>query len=526
MAVIRFTAPKPYQDIGFRIIDKPWDRKRTRIVYDRGILQYVFCCSCSPSRFISLVVLVVLIVHHSFQVVFPICSEVLQEVKDEYLEIIMNKILDGRSRAGCSVPGRLTTSGRTNPSISCRASNLDLLRAVGEQFNKEASWVRDLVVPLAPWVGDELSAPSGGSEDNPQTRSPIDLARDDPRSKFAIVDGVQMHYQITESSSVSRQEDPDAPVIVMLHGFNASLHSFRGNVQGLADRTGLRVISFDRPPFGLSGRPLKWGPGEELAFDPYADSGSRLGMKLVKEVLGFARNKLILVGHSAGSLTALLMHEISPDDVAGLVFVAPALPATPEHSFQRQATFGTQMRIVIGRAIMSNDETGVRYVRRMIQKQRNDLLENGLDYQPHPSTSSTYQSSMDTDTEDGDKIREMEVIKEMEVIAEREAIEGYLRPLESPDWDKGALLNLRSFWLPQQYDYSILGHDLPVQVVVGATDRLTPAGKALYDILQGQKEHVELVEFENCGHCVMEIVPGEFNEAVVDFIDRQVMQRR
>ena len=41
MAVIRFSAPKPYQDIGFRIIDKPWDRKRTRIVFDRGILQYV-----------------------------------------------------------------------------------------------------------------------------------------------------------------------------------------------------------------------------------------------------------------------------------------------------------------------------------------------------------------------------------------------------------------------------------------------------------------------------------------------------
>jgi hypothetical protein len=47
MAVIRFTAPKPYQDIGFRIIDKPWDRKRTRIVYDRGILQYVLCVSTS-----------------------------------------------------------------------------------------------------------------------------------------------------------------------------------------------------------------------------------------------------------------------------------------------------------------------------------------------------------------------------------------------------------------------------------------------------------------------------------------------
>ena len=247
-------------------------------------------------------------------------------------------------------------------------------------------------------------------------------------------------------------------------------------------------------------------------------------MKLVREALGFARNKLVLVGHSAGSLTALLMHEMSPEDIAGLVFVAPALPATPEHSFQRQATFGTQMRIVIGRAIMSNDETGVHYVRRMIQKQRKDLLENGLDYKPHPSTSSTYQS-MESGTEDegGNTMGGMDV---MEAIAEREAIEGYLRPLESPDWDKGALLNLRSFWLPQQYDYSILGRDLPVQVVVGATDRLTPAAKALFSILQGQKDNVELVEFEGCGHAICEIVPGEFNDAVVDFIDRQVMQIR
>ncbi len=80
MAVIRFTAPKPYQDIGFRIIDKPWDRKRTRIVYDRGILQYVLCVSTScgarhltrcrlPRR------------PPAVQVVFPVRSEILQKVR-------------------------------------------------------------------------------------------------------------------------------------------------------------------------------------------------------------------------------------------------------------------------------------------------------------------------------------------------------------------------------------------------------------------------------------------------------------
>lgn len=40
--IIRFSAPKPYADIAFRLIDKPWDRKRTRIVYERHILQVYF----------------------------------------------------------------------------------------------------------------------------------------------------------------------------------------------------------------------------------------------------------------------------------------------------------------------------------------------------------------------------------------------------------------------------------------------------------------------------------------------------
>ena len=40
--IIRISAPKPYQDVAFRIIDKPWNERRTRIVFDRGILQIYF----------------------------------------------------------------------------------------------------------------------------------------------------------------------------------------------------------------------------------------------------------------------------------------------------------------------------------------------------------------------------------------------------------------------------------------------------------------------------------------------------
>lgn len=34
------------------------------------------------------------------------------------------------------------------------------------------------------------------------------------------------------------------------------------------------MIAFDRPPFGLAQRPLEWGPGQRLQYNPYALDGS------------------------------------------------------------------------------------------------------------------------------------------------------------------------------------------------------------------------------------------------------------
>ncbi len=34
------------------------------------------------------------------------------------------------------------------------------------------------------------------------------------------------------------------------------------------------MIAFDRPPFGLAQRPLEWGPGQRLQYNPYELDGS------------------------------------------------------------------------------------------------------------------------------------------------------------------------------------------------------------------------------------------------------------
>lgn len=51
-------------------------------------------------------------------------------------------------------------------------------------------------------------------------------------------------------------------------------------------------------------------------------------------------------------------HNVSPP--AGLGFVAPALPTTPENSFTRRANLGQQLRFVAVRGLLQDDRLGLR----------------------------------------------------------------------------------------------------------------------------------------------------------------------
>ena len=65
------------------------------------------------------------------------------------------------------------------------------------------------------------------------------------------------------------------------------------------DQRGCRIIAFDRPPFGLSERPLEWEDGHE----PYSvEGGARLTVGLM-EALGVP--SAILVGHSMGATVSM-----------------------------------------------------------------------------------------------------------------------------------------------------------------------------------------------------------------------------
>ena len=92
-----------------------------------------------------------------------------------------------------------------------------------------------------------------------------------------------------------------------------STFNWRGAMQPLAevpvsdDYPGCHVIAFDRPPFGLSQRPLQWAEGR----DPYTtEGGARLAAGLL-DALGV--KSAVVVGHSMGATVSVeLLKQCAP----------------------------------------------------------------------------------------------------------------------------------------------------------------------------------------------------------------------
>jgi pimeloyl-ACP methyl ester carboxylesterase len=101
---------------------------------------------------------------------------------------------------------------------------------------------------------------------------------------------------------------PDAPVILLLHGFPTSGHMFRNLIPALADR--YRVIAPDLPGFGNTVAPPR--AGFEYSFDNLAEViGSFV------DALGFSRYALYIFDY--GAPTGLRLAMKHPERVTAIV---------------------------------------------------------------------------------------------------------------------------------------------------------------------------------------------------------------
>ncbi len=123
-----------------------------------------------------------------------------------------------------------------------------------------------------------------------------------PPSTFVDIAGVRLHLRDTGPR--------DAPAVVMLHGFGASLHTWDDWAALLESDD--RIIRIDLPGFGLTG-PDPTGD--------YTDARSIAVLLALLDRLGVQRATFI--GNSMGGRIAWAFAAAHPDRVAKLVLVSP-----------------------------------------------------------------------------------------------------------------------------------------------------------------------------------------------------------
>lgn len=277
----------------------------------------------------------------------------------------------------------------------------------------------------------------------------------DPDSLFVDIDGLLVHYKVV---------DGEGPAIVLLHGFAASVFSWRKVMSPLGEMG--TVVAFDRPAFGLTDRPMPGEWGDENPYSPEAQA--ELTVALMDE-LGL--EKAVLVGHSAGGSVALLTALTYPDRVEALVLEDASVyenSGTPEwmRPLLRTRPMGRLGPLFV-RTITLWGEAAIRAA-----------------------------------WDDPDKITV-------------ELISGYKRPLEAENWDK-ALWELVLASHPLDLEKRLAEVSVPTLVITGERDRIVATGNS--ERLAGELPGSQLVVIPDCGHVPHEECPDLFLEAVTGFL--------
>ncbi len=126
--------------------------------------------------------------------------------------------------------------------------------------------------------------------------------------QFITVNGTQLHVFIQGTG----------PDLVLLHGASGNLRDFSfALIDQLSDH--YRVIAFDRPGLGYSGRAL---PGYDSAFTAQAETLSEQATLLQAAAAQLGADKPLVMGQSYGGAVGLAWALNQPDTLAGLILVS------------------------------------------------------------------------------------------------------------------------------------------------------------------------------------------------------------
>jgi len=273
-------------------------------------------------------------------------------------------------------------------------------------------------------------------------------------SRFVDIDGVRIHYQ--------EAGDPNAPALVLIHGFASSTLVWSKVFLPLAE-IGFRVIAIDMVGFGYSGKPRN---GE------YTIAGQASLLNSLLDRLNIKR--ATLAGSSYGGAVAATCALDYPQRVQKLVLIGTVNNNRPLN-YKLMRVFGSP---VFG-DVVSPLLIGSRRLLRRRMKRVYDRHEWALD--------------------------------------ERRVDARHL-PLRAAGTQRAIIRTVRRWDAERISREAHLIHQ-PTLLLWGENDREIPLadGERLHEQIPGSR----LIVFLNCGHVPQEEYPEEFTKIVADFCKRE-----
>ncbi|NLE77345.1 MAG: alpha/beta hydrolase [Chloroflexi bacterium] len=278
----------------------------------------------------------------------------------------------------------------------------------------------------------------------------------DPDSRFVEVNGLSVHY---------KEAGGGEPNLILLHGFGASLFSWQQVVEPLGSLG--RVVSFDRPAFGLTERPL---PGQWQGQSPYSSEAQVALTVGLMDALGM--EQAVLVGNSAGGTVAVRTALEHPERVQALVLVDAAIYAGGGSPTWLTPLFRTPQGRWWGPFVL----------RQLLPTRGDDLIR-----------SAWYDESR---------------------VAEA-TLAGYRKPLQAHHWDR-ALWELVAASSASDLGERLAQVTVPSVVITGDSDAWVPTEQSIR--LAGELPNARLAVLPDCGHVPQEECPGPFLEALSQFL--------
>ncbi|OYT72399.1 MAG: hypothetical protein CFK52_05120 [Chloracidobacterium sp. CP2_5A] len=276
-------------------------------------------------------------------------------------------------------------------------------------------------------------------------------------SRFTVVDGARLHYQDFG--------DPDAPTLLLLHGYCSSHYTWKDVAEPLA-AAGYRVIAPDLKGFGFSEKPAD----RRYHVQDHAQLVIGLLDRLGIETATFVGNSF----GGAVSLACALMWSLR---VSGLILIDAAYNDAPlqQYPFSLYAQIARTWLVgeITVPLLMSSRRTSETLLRGFFHDQR-------------------------------------------AVTPER--IAAYFRALRTVEGQRAAMTTARQWdlnWIEQELD----GIAVPTLIIWGEYDRAIPV--ALGARLLARLPHAEFVVIPNCGHIPEEERPEETTALILDFCRRQ-----